>query len=169
MVSALTVLSLGENGGRYSSYANLAGIIRQRFTSPDATLRELFSRITFNILTSNTDDHARNQSAFWDGEYLTLTPAYDVCPQPRSGGEAAQIMAIGTDGWRYSQLDGCVARSDIYHLRPGEAREIIDRQVDVIETQWDEACDEAMLTDVQRSGLWGRQFMNPFAFLDSHT
>ncbi len=85
MVSALTVLGLGENGGRYASYADLARIIRERFTNPDATLRELFSRITFNILTSNTDDHARNQAAFWDGRELTLTPAYDICPYPRSG------------------------------------------------------------------------------------
>ncbi len=169
MVSALTVLGLGEYGGRYSSYADLAEIIRFRFSDPDATLRELFSRITFNILTSNTDDHARNKSAFWDGEYLSLTPAYDICPQPRTGGEAKQLMDIGTDGWRYSQLDGCVARSDTYHLSSVEAREIIDNQVDAIETHWDEVCDEATLTEVQRSGLWKRQFLNPFAFLDSHT
>jgi serine/threonine-protein kinase HipA len=35
---------------------------------------------------------------------LTLTPAYDICPQPRAGGETAQIMAIGEDGYRMSQL-----------------------------------------------------------------
>lgn len=169
MVSALTILGLGEHGGRYSSYADLAVVIRQRFSSPDATLRELFSRITFNILTSNTDDHARNQSAFWDGEYLTLTPAYDICPQSRSGEEATQVMAIGDDGWRYSQLDGCVARSEIYHVTAAEAKAIIDNQVNVIEKHWDEVCDEAMLTGIQRSGLWRRQFLNPFAFLNSHT
>ncbi|MDT4936572.1 MAG: serine/threonine-protein kinase HipA [Pseudonocardiales bacterium] len=33
----------------------------------------------------NNDDHARNHAAFWDGdrELLTLTPAYDITPQPR--------------------------------------------------------------------------------------
>ncbi len=40
------------------------------------------------------------------GTVLTLTPAYDICPQPRSGGEAAQVMAIGQDGYRMSQLAG---------------------------------------------------------------
>ncbi len=168
MVSALTVLGLGEFGGRYASYADLAEIMRARFSEPDASLRELFSRITFNILTSNTDDHAKNQSAFWDGEYLALTPAYDICPHPRTGGEAKQVMAIGSDGWRFSQLAGCVARCEIYHLDSVESQAIIDNQVDVIRAHWDEVCDEARLTRAQRSGLWKRQFLNPFAFLDSH-
>ena len=55
-------------------------------------VRELFSRIVFNILCSNNDDHARNHAAFWDGESLAQTPAYDICPQLRSGGETAQVM-----------------------------------------------------------------------------
>ena len=52
---------------RYASYQDLAEIIRHRFTAPSDTLRELFSRIVFNILCGNTDDHARNHAAFWDG------------------------------------------------------------------------------------------------------
>jgi len=169
MVSALTILELGEFGFRYASYADLARTIRGRFVSPDSTLRELFARITFNILTSNTDDHARNTAAFWDGESLSLTPAYDVCPQIRSGGEAKQGMAIGEDGWRFSQLAGCVKRSETYHLTSVEARGIIDRQIAAIKEHWDDVCDVARLTKAERSGLMGRQFLNPFAFLDSHT
>ncbi|TIL77640.1 MAG: HipA domain-containing protein, partial [Mesorhizobium sp.] len=79
---------------RYASYQDLAEIIRHRFTAPSETLRELFGRIVFNILCGNTDDHARNHAAFWDGAKLTLTPAYDICPQARSGQEASQAMLI---------------------------------------------------------------------------
>jgi len=93
LVSALTILQLGETGFRYATYYDLADAIRARFTEPDATLRELFSRITFNILTGNNDDHPRNHAAFWDGRSLTLTPAYDIAPQPRAGQETAQLMA----------------------------------------------------------------------------
>lgn len=168
MVSALTVLGLGEYGARYASYADLARIIRERFTSPDATLRELFSRITFNILTSNTDDHARNQAAFWNGRELTLTPAYDICPQLRSG-ETEQAMAIGEDGWRYSQVAGCVERAATYHLSTREAQAIVNNQQSVIETRWTGVCDEAQLTYAQREGLYGKQFLNPFALQTSHT
>ena len=163
MVSALTILELDERGARYASYADLARSIRMRFTDPRGTLRELFSRIVFNILTGNNDDHARNHAAFWDGTTLALTPAYDVCPQPRAGGETAQLMAIGEDGYRMSQVAGCVARASTYLLSEADAREIVDRQIDTVETHWADVCDEAALTEVDRAAFWRRQFLNRYA------
>lgn len=163
MVSALTILELDEIEARYASYANLANQIRARFTEPTATLRELFARITFNVLSGNNDDHARNHSAFWDGAELTLTPAYDICPAPRAGGETAQAMAIGADGYRFSQVAGCVSRASTYLLSEADAREIVDHQIDVIETEWTAVCDRAELTEVDRNSFWRRQFLNPYA------
>ena len=163
MVSALTILGLDEVGARYASYAALAQTIRARFTDPVPTLRELFSRITFNVLTGNNDDHARNHAAFWDGTALTLTPAYDICPQPRAGGETAQLMAIGPDGYRMSQVAGCVARASTYLLSEPQAREIVDRQIETIAIDWAEVCDLAGLSEVDRAGFWRRQFLNPYA------
>ena len=96
MVSALTLLGLGEEFGRYATYPAIADQIRRRFNDPAANLRELFTRLVFSILISNTDDHGRNHAAFWDGKALTLTPAYDLTPQARSGDTAAQAMAILT-------------------------------------------------------------------------
>ena len=164
MVSALTMLELDELMARYASYADLAQIVRERFTDARATLRELFARITFNILTGNSDDHARNHAAFWDGEWLTLTPAYDICPQPRGGGETSQAMAIGSDGFRMSQLAGCVARASTYLLTERDARELIDHQVEAIHRDWDEVSERARMTEVERSYFWRRQFLNPYAF-----
>ncbi len=163
MVSALTILELDEMAGRYATYHALADQIRSRFTRPDATLRELFSRITFNILTGNTDDHPRNHAAFWDGKALTLTPAYDIAPQPRAGGEAAQIMAIGRDGWRMSQVSGCIRYAHDYHLSERAAREIVDHQIGIIESSFEEVCEQAALTEVERRYFWRRQFLNPYA------
>lgn len=163
VVSALTILGLSELDYRIASYADLADRIRSRFAHPTTTLRELFARITFNILVGNNDDHARNHAAFWDGTELALTPAYDICPQPRAGGETAQVMAIGRDGYRYSQLVGCVTRADVYLLSEADARGIIDHQIDAIQTHWDDACDAAQLTAVDRDRLWQRQILNPYA------
>ena len=70
VVSALTILGLDELMARYATYHELADVIRERFTDPKQTLRELFSRIVFNICVGNTDDHARNHAAFWDGSRL---------------------------------------------------------------------------------------------------
>ena len=100
VVSALTILNLDVMMARYATYYDLADAIRSRFAEPRQALRELFSRIIFSICVGNTDDHARNHAAFRDGTILALTPACDICPQPRSGGEAAQAMAIRRDGYR---------------------------------------------------------------------
>jgi serine/threonine-protein kinase HipA len=168
VVSGLTILSLDLMMARYATYYDLADAIRSRFTEPRQTLRELFSRIIFNICVSNTDDHARNHAAFWDGKILTLTPAYDICPQPRSGGEATQAMAIRRDGYRYSQLAGCVAAAtETYLLSKAEAKDIVDHQVDTIRSQWGEAAEVARLTAVERDRLWGRQILNPYALEDA--
>jgi serine/threonine-protein kinase HipA len=163
IVSALSMLELDEMQARYASYADLAQIVRERFTAPKATLRELFARIVFNVLAGNTDDHARNHAAFWDGEMLTLTPAYDICPQPRSGGEASQAMQIAPSGYRMSQLSGCVEAAATYLLNPAEAREIVDHQIETIESQWSEVCDLALMSEAERVYFWRRQFLNAYA------
>ena len=163
LVSALTMLELDEVMGRYASHADVAELVRSRFTDARDTLTELFSRITWNILVGNTDDHARNHAAFWDGRALTLTPAYDICPQSRSGGEATQAMAFGRDGDRYSQVARCVRAADAYLLSTEAAREIVDRQIEVITTERDEVTELAGLAAVDRAYFWRRQFLNPYA------
>ena len=111
----------------------------------------------------NTDDHARNHTAFWDGAELTLTPAYDICPLPRTGGEASQAMAIGRDGYRLSRVTACVARASTYLLTESEAREIVDNQIETIEREWASACELAQLSEVDRRRLWHGAVLNPYA------
>lgn len=166
MVSALTLFELDEMMAAYASYEKLAEIIRHRFSEPKATLRELFSRIVFNILSGNTDDHARNHAAFWNGKQLSLTPAYDICPQSRSGQQASQAMLIH-GGDRSSHLSTCIAAASSFLLAREEAIAIINHQVNVIEHEWQAICDEASLSEVDRALFWRRQFLNPFAFLNA--
>lgn len=165
MVSALTLFALDEMMARYASYQDLAEIVRQRFTDPKATLHELFGRLVFNILCGNTDDHARNHAAFWDGNMLTLTPAYDICPQARAGQEASQAMRIH-DNDNMSRLSTCLKSAHHFLLSKSQAIEIIDMQTRAIAAHWREACDEANLSEVDSNLFWGRQFLNPYAFTD---
>ena len=166
MVSALTLFELDEMMAAYASYEKLSEIIRHRFSEPKATLRELFSRLVFNILCGNTDDHARNHAAFWNGQQLSLTPAYDICPQSRSGQQASQAMLI-CGGDRSSQLATCTATAPSFLLSREEAMTIINHQVSVIEREWQAVCDEAKLSQVDRALFWRRQFLNPFAFFNA--
>ena len=163
MVSALTILELDEMMARYASYQDLAEIIRHRFTSVPDTLRELFGRIVFNILCGNTDDHARNHAAFWNGQMLALTPAYDICPQGRTGQEASQAMLITGEN-RMSRIASCLEAAHHFHVSESEALVIVNDQLNCMGEQWSNVCDEAKLSEVDRNLLWGRQFLNPFAF-----
>ena len=163
MVSALTLFGLDEMMARYASYEDLAEIIRHRFTSPTATLHEMYGRLVFNILCGNTDDHARNHAGFWDGEYLTLTPAYDICPQSRTGNVASQAMLIVGDD-RTSTLGTCLAAAPSFQLSENAAKDIIARQIDTIRDGWDDICEEAALTDVERNLFGQRIFLNDFVF-----
>ena len=163
MVSALTILGLDEMRARYASYQDLAETIRFRFVDPLATLRELFARMTLNILVGNVDDHARNHAAFWDGAKLSLTPAYDICPQARAGEEAGQAMLI-VGQQRSSQIATCLAAAGDFHLSRDQAIEIAAQQIETIAENWLPLCREANLGKVDRALMWGRQFLNPFAF-----
>lgn len=162
LVSALTMLNLDESEARYASYEDFATLIRHRFTNPEKNLEELFSRIVFNILSGNTDDHARNHAALWDGRHLTLTPAYDICPQNRTGGEATQAMMITSDK-KYSKLTICLEAGPQFLLTPLKASKLIKNQLDIIRNSWDNVCDEGNLTEIDRNYLWQRQFLNPYA------
>jgi serine/threonine-protein kinase HipA len=162
MVSALTLLGLDDMMARYASYETLAEIIRHRFTDPKETLKELFSRLVFNILCGNTDDHARNHAAFWDGHDLSLTPAYDICPQGRTGNEASQAMLISGNN-NLSQLKTCLEAANHFLLSKDDARVIFVHLTETIERHWDMVCKEAELNQADKKLFWGRQFLYPFS------
>ena len=166
VVSALTVLGYNTfPDGRYATYGAIAHAIRNHFVHPDATLHELFARISFNILCGNTDDHGRNHAALVRADGLALTSAYDISPQPRSGNTALQALAFTDDiDNRDARLALLVAAADVYHLTEDEAGDVIAHQVHVIRSDWDEVCDAAELTGPQRDALMGRQFLNEHAF-----
>jgi len=162
MISALSLLKLDEMHARYASYEIFAEIVRHKFISPKESLRELFSRMVFNILCGNTDDHARNHAAFWDGENLSLTPAYDICPQGRTGNEASQAMLISGNN-NLSQLQTCLDSAHNFLLSKEGANSILNSQIAVIEKNWDAICDEAELSIIDKNLLWRRQFLNAWS------
>ena len=163
MVSALTLFGLDELMARYASYEDFATLIRHRFSEPRATLKELFTRMLFNVLCGNTDDHARNHAAYWNGRELALTPAYDICPQARAGNEATQAMLIvGND--RFSRIETCLKAAPLFLLSNDEAFALAEHQIEVICDRWNSVCTEAQLGEVDRNLMWRRQFLNPFAF-----
>ena len=163
VVSALTIFGLDEMTARYASYEALAQVIRYRFTSPKSALHELFGRLVFNIICGNTDDHARNHAAFWDGKYLSLTPAYDICPQIRHSGVANQgMLIVGTD--RSSTLETCLRAAPIFQLSESTAKDIIDHQISTVRGEWEAMCADAELDDDNAAFLRQHVILNDSIF-----
>lgn len=164
MVSALTLHGLDELAVRHASYEILVEIMRDRFTTPREATRELFGRLALNILVGNTDDHPRNHAAFWDGSMLTLTPAYDICPQLRRGGEATQGMKIiGED--RRSRVQTLLAAAPAFGIpRRKDAIEIVEKMIEAIRANWQELCDQAQLSPVDRRLFADQMFLTAYAF-----
>lgn len=57
----------------------------------DEDLHQLWRRIVFNILISNTDDHLRNHGFVLTEEGWRLSPAYDINPSIDKEGLALNI------------------------------------------------------------------------------
>ena len=127
---------------------------------------ELFKRLVFNVLVGNTDDHARNHSAFWDGQQLSLTPAYDICPQLRTGQEATQAMDIGGVAGNAATLVNVLSVCGKFQLHEADARAMIEQLIATVEDNWVRVCEEADLVTVERNRLWGRALMNPYCLQD---
>ncbi len=164
MLSALSLLKLNELEARYASYCDFASIIRKHFISPQENLQELYKRLIFNVLIGNTDDHARNHAAFWDGVYLTLTPAYDLSPQARMGYEATQAMAIEGSEGNLSKLTNVLSVCEHFQITEIAARYLMDEMIENIQTHWVSICDEAEFSLLEREQLWGQTIFNPFCF-----
>ncbi len=164
MLSALSLLGLNELEARYASYSDFAAVIRKSFLHSREELKELYRRLAFNVLIGNTDDHARNHSAFWDGQHLRLTPAYDLLPQMRSGFEATQAMAIeGIEG-NLSKLKNILSVCEHFQLTQAVARSLMDEMIEAIRIHWPLVCDEAGLSRLERQRLWEQAVFNPFCF-----
>lgn len=138
MISAMTLLGLDEYAVRagYSSYLDLADLLRQYARDFRSDGEELFRRMVLNILIGNVDDHARNHACFWDGECLDLTPAYDVCPQPRTGMSANQAMTVGKWG-RQSNLQNAVGECERFGLGQDEAKAITEEITTTVRNNWE--------------------------------
>jgi serine/threonine-protein kinase HipA len=82
--SAMTMLEARDGDQR--SYLEIAEVIEQRSPSTTADLRQLWRRIAFSILVSNTDDHLRNHGFLHEhADSWVLSPAFDLNPNPEPG------------------------------------------------------------------------------------
>ncbi|HEY3805790.1 MAG TPA: type II toxin-antitoxin system HipA family toxin [Kofleriaceae bacterium] len=91
-MSALTALAARD--GDLRSYVELADTTRRLSASPRADLAQLWRRLVFNILVSNTDDHLRNHGFIHAEGGWRLAPAFDLNPMPTDVKPRIHAMAL---------------------------------------------------------------------------
>ena len=81
----LSALSMTEHrDGDRGSYLEIVDALTEHGANAAGDRIELFKRIAFSVLVSNTDDHLRNHGFLWFGQRgWTLSPAYDINPTPQ--------------------------------------------------------------------------------------
>jgi serine/threonine-protein kinase HipA len=122
----------GDDAATGASYLELARVLIDHGAKPAEDLRQLWCRIVFFMLVSNTDDHLRNHGFLLvPGRGWRLAPAFDMNPVPVS--EGLQLNVSETD----NALDLDLARSVAQYFRVGAkiADETIKRFQDVV-AQW---------------------------------
>lgn len=91
--SAMTLLGL-EDGLNYVEgvgYLDLVGFIMQHSAEAKIDLEQLWRRMAFNVLVSNTDDHLRNHGFILTPRGWRLSPAYDMNPNEMGNGLTLNI------------------------------------------------------------------------------
>jgi len=91
--SAMTLLGL-EDGTNYVEgvgYLDLVGFIMQHSADAKIDLEQLWRRMAFNVLVSNTDDHLRNHGFILTPRGWRLSPAYDMNPNEMGNGLTLNI------------------------------------------------------------------------------
>ncbi len=144
--SAMTLLgySDGDNAGSGASYLELAEFITRNGIESD--LRELWTRIVFNICIGNTDDHLRNHGFLLRGDKWKLSPVYDINPNPYAKGLSLNIDEHSND------LDLDLAMSVHKHFRISKsyAKDTLKDFANLISDRWNIYADDYRISSSQK-------------------
>jgi len=128
--SAMTLLGYkdGASAEQGISYLELVEFIMRNSPESAKDLEQLWRRIVFNVLVSNTDDHLRNHGCILTPAGWRLSPAYDMNPNPFGTGLSLNISE--TD----NALDDNIAMdvAKYFKLKPKEATSILKKITSVV-------------------------------------
>ena len=164
MVSALTVLDASESAveRRHWSYPLFADELRRWSSRSVRDQRELFRRMVFNALVSNSDDHPRNHALVAPGASFELAPAYDITPTRHFGQlERDLALEVGAHG-RAATRANALSMAPRFSLSAVEADGIIDAMVLTVRAEWEAELKRAGATqqdiDTVRSAILNEGF-----------
>jgi serine/threonine-protein kinase HipA len=145
-ISARTALQ--RSGMEHGAYTEIAQFIRQHSDNPRADLTELWLRIVFTVLVTNTDDHLKNHGFVYAGDnQWALSPMFDVNPQP----ERHRLLKTAIIEGRpfEASLQMALDAAEFFSVPKIEARERARAMARQVHDTWKEA--------LRRFGVTGRE------------
>jgi serine/threonine-protein kinase HipA len=141
-LSAIGMLGAADN--EQHSYLEIAEALRQNGAKPNEDLQQLWRRIVFNVLISNTDDHLRNHGFLYEGPAgWRLSPAYDMNPVPVDVKPRVLSTSIDPDDPSAS-LALAFAAADYFGLKDKQARDIA-AEIGAVVSTWRPTAEKAGL------------------------
>ena len=149
MLSALSLLRAEDTYQDRDkwSYVFLVEELRRISSQPKIDAPELFRRMCFNALISNSDDHPRNHALIDPDLDWTLSPAYDLTPDPLISEERRDLALDCGDMGRYANARNLLSQSARFLLKPEEAKAIIDEMEEIVRNRWYEIARREGVTD----------------------
>lgn len=140
MISGLTLLRAEDTPAHRDrwSYVLMAEELRRVSASPKDDAAELFRRMGFNALISNTDDHPRNHALIARDRDWRLSPAYDLTPSTPLSTERRDLAMQCGDAGRYAHAENLLSQSARFHLPREEAEALVAAMEDRIAATWHE-------------------------------
>jgi len=130
--SAMTLLGYqdGIDHADGVGYLDLAGFIIKYSPAAKEDLEQLFRRMLFNILVSNTDDHLRNHGFILTPEGWRLSPAYDMNPNEMGNGLTLNISETSNE----QDISLAISTAHLYQLKKDKAASILKELKETIST-----------------------------------
>ncbi len=138
MLSALTLLRSEDTHQDRTkwSYVLLVEELRRISAKPKIDAPELFKRMCFNALISNTDDHPRNHAVIATGKDWRLSRAYDLTPDMPVSLERRDLALECGDMGRYAHANNLLSQSARFLLKDEEAQGILNTMEQTVKDQW---------------------------------
>jgi serine/threonine-protein kinase HipA len=121
-LSAMSMLQAKD--GEQASYLEIGQVLEEHSSDVAVDLCELWRRIVFTVLISNTDDHLRNHgflrssTAGW-----SLSPAFDLNPNPE--GATKQLATAIDENDAEANLVTALEVAPLFRVSDAQAREIV--------------------------------------------
>ena len=142
-LSAQSFLGAGAATGGF--YTDIADGLRAHASDPRQQMDELYRRILFTILVSNTDDHLKNHGLLHvGGGQWRLSPAFDINPQPHRRRQLE--TGISDLSGNVASIEAAVEASPFFGVAKDSAAGALSRMISTIDKEWRTHCLEAGMT-----------------------